>query len=499
MPDGNGTGEKQIEDDRKIQELSFQRRAAQPTGGVFRWWFSHPDDHTGIETWWSPRRDSDLRDFWMLPGNDILQGAISSMVKWGTTLPWLLEGPKRRIPQFQTMLSDSEFGQGWAQLISKTLIDYYTQDKGATWELIGAGQPDGPLEGSVVGIAHLDSQFVQLTGDPIYPILFLNPKDGSAHKIHATRVVRFVDMPSPNELMNGIGFCAVSRVIASSQVLLKLAQFKNEKLSDMPQAGLLLLNNIMPSQWDDVTSDHERGRRKLGQEIWSNIMTLFSIDPAQPATANFVDFASIPEGFDELQSTNIYVNIVALSFGVDPREFWPMTGGALGTAKESETMAQKAKGKGKGDVISMLERAVNWFILPENIHFGFDNQDDEEDKLRADINDTKVKTIMSMFIPDLIIAGIDPPVTVLELRQMLADNTDYFKEEFLQIDITDDEEVSDTEKNWKIDRKGQLYVPRKKKIYDDIWALAEKNYKDGKCSIDDLLEFRLSSIFRDRI
>lgn len=498
MPEQNGQGIKAIDDDdKKIAELSFQRRATQQTaGGVFRWWFSQPDDQTGINAWWSPSRDNDLREFWMKPGNDILQGAIASLVKWGTTLPWMLEGPKRRIPQFQQLLSDAEFGQGWSLLIAKTLTDYYTQDKGATWELIGAGQSDSALEGPVMGIAHLDSQFVQPTGDPIYPILFLNPKDNQSHKIHATRVVRFVDMPSPNETMNGIGFCAVSRIIASSQVLLKLAQYKNEKLSDMPEAGLLLLNNVMPSQWEDATSEHQRGRRKLGQEIWSNILTLFSIDPAQPATANFVSFANLPEGFDELVTTNIYVNIVALAFGVDPREFWPMTGGSLGTARESETMAQKAKGKGKGDVISMLERAINWFILPENIHFGFDNQDDEEDKLRAEINDQKVKTIMSMFVPDLITAGIEPPVSVLELRQMLADNVpDYFKEEFLQVDISDQDEVTDTEKNWKVDRKGKLYVPKSRyEMIDHVLAIAEKNYKDGKISLDDLIEFRLGQI-----
>lgn len=479
----------------KVIETSFQRRVDSPMQGIFRWWFSQPDDGTGISEWWSPGRDDDLRNFFYRPGNDILQGAVSSLTKWGTTLPYNIEGPKRRLKQFQDLLSQSEFGQGWSVLISKTLQDYYTQDKGATWELIGGGDIDGALEGSVIGIAHLDSQFVQPTGDPVYPILFLNPKDGKPHKIHSTRVVRFVDMPSPNELMPGIGFCACSRVIASSMVLLKLAQFKNEKLSDMPEAGLLLLNNILPSQWDDATADHQRGRRKLGHEIWSNIMTLFSIDPAQPATANFVDFASIPEGFDELQSTNIYVNIVALAFGVDPREFWPMTGGSLGTARETDLMAQKAKGKGKGDVISMLERAVNWHVLPENIEFNFDNQDDEEDRLRAQINETKVKTIMGMFNPDLIIAGIDPPVTVLELRQMLADNVpDYFKEEFLSVDITDTEEVTDTEKAWKISNKGVLKAPLQKKAIDRILELAEKNYKEGKCSLDDLIEFRLGNI-----
>ncbi|NIV29053.1 MAG: hypothetical protein GWN58_05950, partial [Anaerolineae bacterium] len=61
--------------------------------------------------------------------------------------------------------------------------------------------------------------------------------------------------------MKNVGFCGVSRVIASSFVLLKLAQYKNEKLSDLPQAGLLLLNNLLPKQWEDATKGHEQDRR----------------------------------------------------------------------------------------------------------------------------------------------------------------------------------------------------------------------------------------------
>jgi len=101
---------------------------------------------------------------------------------------------------------------------------------------------------------------------------------------------------------------------------------------------------------------------------------------------------------------------------------------------------------------------------------------------------------MSMFMPDLIAAGMEPPVSVLELRQMLADNVDYFKEEFLEADLTDKEEVTDTEKAWKVDQKGKLISPRTKPVYDDLFKIAEKNYKDGKCSIDDLLSFRLGNI-----
>src|SRR3990172_2125886 len=381
-----------------IAELSLQRRAeTSATGGVYSWWFARYDDGSEIAPWWSPQRDRDLRLFTWREGNDILQGALSSMVKWGKTLSWVCEGPDRVVGRYQSVLSESEFGDGWGTLVSKALTDYYTQDKGASIEVIGAGDPGGPIQGPVLGLAHLDSQYVQPTGDVNYPILFHNVKSDTVHKIHTTRVIRIVDMPSPNEQMLGIGFCAVSRVIAASQVLLKLVRYKNEKLSDMPEAGLLILNNIMPKAWEDVRAKHQRERRKLGHEIWSNVMTLFSIDPAQPATANFVSFATLPDGFNESEATDTYLNILALAFGVDKREFWPESRGALGSSKESEVMTQNARGKGKGDIIAALERAINWKVLPASVNFRFDFRDDQEDKLKAEINDIKVKSLMSLW------------------------------------------------------------------------------------------------------
>lgn len=500
----NSNGHKQLD---PLIELSMQRRAIQPASGVYQWWFGQRyDTGSEIAPWWSPQRDFDLRLFWMREGNDILQGAIASMLKWGRTLSWLVEGPERVAKKQQAMLSESEFGEGWGTFISKMLTDYYTQDKGATAELIGEGEPDKPLFGPVVGLAHLDSAYVQPTGDVTYPILFNNPKDGKSHKVHTTRVLRLVDMPSPNERMCGVGYCAVSRIIAASQVLLKLTRYKNEKLNDMPEAGLLILNNILPKQWEDAQANHAHGRRKLGEEIWSPIMTLFSIDPAQKAEANLISFANLPDGFDEQIATNLYVYMVALSFGVDPREFWPVSQGSLGTGRESQIQSEKAQGKGKGDIIAAIERAINWKVLPDSVNFRFDNRDDIQDKLASEINKTKTETILSMWDSEAYRAGLTPPVSPLEIRQMLADNVpDYFKPEFLEVEIADEAELTDTETEdvkalgpkVRIDSEGRIVSKRLAKV-DMLLEMAEKNYKDGLISLDDLIEFRLGKVFDAR-
>jgi len=445
-------------------DLTVQQRAqAVAAGFPAVWWFARPAEAWDVSPWWRPQRDQELRDFVKREGNDILAGAVSSMVKKFKAMNWTLDGPKSTVAERQEVLSQAEFGGGWGALIGKTVDDYCTCDRGAFWELIGKGDPDKPLRGLPVGVAHLDAAQCHLTGDPEYPVVFLAGKDGRAHKMHATRVVHLVDMESPNAAMLGVGFSAVSRVVASSQILLLLSKYKVEKLDDLPQAGILVLNNVVPQKWEDAKAEHERGRRQLGHEIWSNVMTLIGVDPAQPADAKFVNFAQIPDAFNEQESVTTYVNVVALSFGVDPREFWPVSSGALGTASESLVMAQKAKGKGIGDLISTIERAVNWRLMPKRVEFHFDFQDDEEDIQRAQIEDAKTKTIVSMY------AAADPAsgetlVTRDEARQMLADNVSYFNPSFLEMDVTGDVVADDVdreaEKAWGptavMDRRGEV-------------------------------------------
>lgn len=500
MVEQNGTATKAVE---TAQDLSVQKRATQDVNastGSATLWFSRDLDGSEIAPWWSKNRDLDLDRFWKREGNDILQGAIASMTKKFRAMNWTLTGPEKTVSRYQRVLADeAEFGAGWSDLIGKTIVPYSAQDSGAFWELIGAGDPNGPLEGPVLGVAHLDTQFVQLTGSVSFPVIYSNPKTGKPHQMHATRVVQLVDLPSPNELMNNVGFCAVSRVIASSSVLLKLARYKNEKLDDLPEAGLLIFNNILPQKWDDARADYARERRRQGQQYWANVMAFFSLDPAQQASAELINFSNLPDAFNEREATEIYVNILALAFGVDVREFWPLSAGPLGTAAETTVQAQKAKGKGIGDVISTIERAVNWKILPPSVTFAFDFQDDDEDRLRAEIEDAKTETIMRMWQPDAISGS---PATRDEIRQMLADNVDYFPEDFLTVDMTEEITVTDTDVAAfgpvvSMDSKGIITAPRRRNkgaYINKAIEYAADNYRNGKVSAEAVAEYTLAQL-----
>ncbi len=497
----NGKVATKAASDLSLRELSIQRRSLpkddpHSVSPVF-WFGNNRSDDNDIAKWWSEERERDLDRFFYREGNDILQGATSSMIKKFKSMNWVIEGPQRVVNRYQQLLLDAEFWQGWGVLVSKTLQDYLTKDKGAFWELLGEGDINSELAGPVLGIAHLDSRLCQLTGDIEFPVVYHNSKTDQSHRLHTSRVVHLVDMPSPNEVMYNTGFCAVSRVIGSSQILLKVNTYKNEKLDDLPEAGLLLLNNILPEKWNDAKAEYRRESRTLNQQHWANIMTFFGVDPAQPATADFTSFATLPDAFDELTTTNIYANIVALSFGVDVREFWPITGGALGSATESQVMHQKARGKGVGDIIGAIERAINWKVLPPSVTFSFDFKNDEEDLLTAEIDQKRTDTIMSMWQP-----GDVTPVTAVEIRQMLADNVSYFDEDFLVVDITLETDATDTELAKvfgvpvSIDRKGytkRIRQPRKA-IIEDAVSLAEQNYRKGSITAEQVAEYALAEL-----
>ncbi len=90
------TTEKQS-DNGQVEELSIQQRVEPKDPSSFPnvFWFTRKDDGSEIAPWWSEQRDLDLRFFVKREGNDILQGAVSSMVKKFNALNYVIEGPQR--------------------------------------------------------------------------------------------------------------------------------------------------------------------------------------------------------------------------------------------------------------------------------------------------------------------------------------------------------------------------------------------------------------------
>lgn len=440
MIQGNGlaTAEKATKPT-DVVKSSIQGRAL-PAEGSFGqgvsmlFWLASKADE--IDKWWTPQRDRQLRDFWK--GEAILSGAVYSMGAKIKTLGYAIDGPSRQVSRYQPVLAQAEFGKGWRQLLSKTVEDMLTQDKGAFWELIRANNAD--IASPIIGIAHLDAGRCFPTGDLEYPVLYSNRRTGQIVKLADYQVARFVSMPSPDEAMNDIGVCAVSRALKAAQIIRDVIIYKREKLASRPNKGFLAISGITQSQLEAAVKDAEEQQDNAGLQRFGKMIALASLDPSAEIKLDMVEFASLPDGYDEEATMTLYAYILALDFGVDAREFWPATASGA-TKADALVQAQKARGKGPGDIITTIEEVMNWKVLPDSLTFHFDFQDDEEDRARAELKNAKAATINTMYLGQGTVPGyIDRD----EARQLALDEK-LIPDEFVQVDLTDETTVDDVE------------------------------------------------------
>lgn len=413
-------------------------------GGCLQVW-AQMDCAPGYSTQ-ANQRDQWLRAFVKLPGNDLLVGTVATIVSKVATTGWAIEGPERTANLYRKiLLLQADFGAGWTTLVEKLAWDYLTQDKGGFMERIRSGR-----KGAALGFAQMDSELCTLTGDPTRPVVY-KEKDSKAEPVplHPSQVVHLVDSPAPKKSLNNRGFCAVSRAWTTAHILMDIAVYEREKLSDLPPAGLLLINNMSKDQWQDIGKTYETQQRQQGNRVWRDLLVAFGLDPAIPLQAELLNFSNLPDHFSKRDATEIAIYSFALAFREDPRELWPVSAGSLGagTATESNIQHMKARAKGTGMILTEIERGFNdGLSLPPSLTFRFDFQDTEEDQQSAEIANMKAEYITKLWKPDA--AAGTGIISTEEARSWLV-RQGLFDEEDLA--TTDDEGLAtdvETAKSW---------------------------------------------------
>jgi hypothetical protein len=350
-----------------------------------------------IAPWWSPQRDADLESFWR--DSNHLAGTIGMLTSKIVTIPIRvmprdasLKAHQRQAEQLTIALNEeSEFGQGLHVALSKGLQDWFGCDNGLFFEIIGDGKPGGPIKGPALGLAHLDSRRCVRTGEPDFPVTYIST-NGTRHKLHRTRVAFAADMPSARDEMLGVGFCAVSRCTAIAQNLLDLSVYKMEKMGSRPKRAILIGKGIQLNAILDALKIADDQMDDRGLDVFSQIAVLADID--KDAELELLDMASLPDGFDEETSTRLAMFAIALAFGVPIRWIWPA---ATSGATKADAMYQHIAGLGGGigkvlKVLSMMlggdpRGSVHGAgkFLPPHLKLDIDFQDDEQDRMRAEI------------------------------------------------------------------------------------------------------------------
>lgn len=420
-------------------DLSIEERAKQP-----------PDETLGmggatilshliragevVASWWSFQRDRDLRDFWMT--EDHVGGAIYAMASKISNLDFkiLPSDPSVRsqvqMADFfrQTLLETPEYGRGWGHWVFRFVQDLVSADNGAFAQIIGRGAPDGPIVGAPVSVSNLDSSRCLRTRNPIWPIIYQDI-DGKRYRLHYTRVLLSSQMPSTRVEMNNVGFCAVSRCINVAQNLMDISRYKQEKLGSRPARMMLIgRRGISAGEILHAFATTEEMDTSRGLSRYRRMVAIAPEKGRGEIDLELIDLASVPDGFNEQESTTLGMFTIALAFGIDAREIWPAT--VVGASK-ADAMLQhlKARGKGPGQIMQEIERQINQKFLPDQLTFKFDFQDDEQDAMQAEIRDVRSQR----HDRDLESGAVSVRVT----REIMLSDGDLTPTQFEQMELSD--------------------------------------------------------------
>jgi len=364
-----------------------------------------------IPPWWSKKRDLEMSRL-MMSFNHLSGVHYAARTK-------LANIPLHFVPRDNTISSHidlatsytkqvthvSEFGKGFRLAYKKFIGDYLKADNGCFMEILGEGDPAGPIVGLPLGVRHLDSARCTRTRNDIYPVVYENESDGKRYKLHYSRVIFFSQEPSERATMNNVGFCALSRSFELGQVLADQIVYKLEKMGSRPQSQIIVGKNINSTEIVKAFMMAEELMDELGLRRYAKIVAMGGAD-IEVDKIDLNEFAP----FDEETGTLMAIYALAYIWGLDIRDLWPVQG-----SKSSDQVANmKARGRLPADFTADFKDQLDMKLLPPALVAKFDFQDDEEDQSRALIKDIRARRRERLSK-----AGLLEPIS--EMRTMVED------------------------------------------------------------------------------
>lgn len=324
-----------------------------------------------------PSRDLYLSEIWK--EEPIMAGAVYSMQAKMTALRWAVTGRRLKATKFARVLANAAHmgGYSWSGFLASTAQDFYTTGRGVFWET-----PRPSEFAPISGLGHIDALCCILTGNADIPMRYSSETTGQQLSFHEGEFIHFTSMLSPRERRLGSGFCAVDRALRALHLLLGLHDYDDEKLSNLPPEGVAAITGLTMDEFQTALKLWQAKRQQDKSLTFPQVLWLLGSQPNVEVKVAMTSFSQLPEQFDRRTVVDQYVATVAMCFGVDAREFWPISSGALGTSSETEIQHLKAKGKGPGEFVSETERQING-EADEDTQFGYDTQDIEEDQAAA--------------------------------------------------------------------------------------------------------------------
>lgn len=400
-----------------------------------------------VPAWWSKSRDSELRRFWK--NGDHLAGTVYTLRDMLKTVPFkvlprdtTIKAHWKIAEKYEDLLLNkfasrgNPLDHGWNHNYGATIEDLLTQDNGSFIAIEGPGSPDGPVEGMPTKLIHLDSYRCQRTGHTEFPVIFQD-LDGARYKIHKTRIMSITSMSSPIAEMFGVGFCAVSRAIHAAQSLMDNSRYKEEKMGSRPRRAILTALGATKNDVKAIESAMMLSGEQMDNAGFARFATIALIALRTGITLELFDFASLPDGFNATEDTQLGMSVLALAFGVDVRQLAFALGITGQTRSDAEIQHMKMQGKGPGSILRETKLEFERNLFPK-IHFRatrsflklvFDFQDDAQDERVADIR----KKRSERHEKDI----NDGLVSIRVAREQSVEDGDLTKEQFAQLELED--------------------------------------------------------------
>lgn len=322
-------------------------------------------------------RDAQLRAF--IPEEFRFNSALGIVASRNAAFSWKIEGPEQKAKLYQERLQHANFGKGWANLIAQITIDLSTQDHGAFIEVIRDRDSE---EGEVIGLAHLDASRCHPTGKPEEPVWYMD-QNNKFHKLKWYQVIHLLEVPATIETKPGLQYSVLTRLMLACRTIRDISIYVQEKVGGRNARAVTLVKGVTAKSVMEAWEQAKANFDSAGLFRYSMPLLISAVDPKADIGFETLEIASLPDGFDLDLSEKQYIAQLAMAFMTDYQEFAPLPGGNLGTSQQSEILHAKSRGKGPGLFMKLISEAINFWILPDDLEFKWDEQDPDADATEA--------------------------------------------------------------------------------------------------------------------
>ncbi len=404
---------------------------ADPRANV--WHFVVPAPLSGgvdLPAFWSPGRDRVLystlyrESVWA----SALSIAISKIVAQGFDINSDVPLRARRAQQ---LFLNFDNGAGIVSGLQRHLQAFSLTGNGGHVEVVRATRGAGSR---ILGLVPLDPFRVTRTGDPDFPVIYRD-RVGGEHVMRDYQVFSLADMPDVAATWFGVGHCAAERAYKAIIKLEAMEQYLFDKISGQRALALDFIAGVMDQQIRDAKTAAQAESTAKGVISYLGSVIIALMGDTAPQHVR-VPLAELPDGFNRKEEWDIALLTYARAIGIPVQDLQPLSGQGLGTGAQTVVLDEAAKGQGLAAWRQAFEHAVNQHVLDDATTFTFRTHDmrdrEREAKVRID-EATAIGVWVDMGLP-------------AKYGVQLGVDRDVLPREFLDVDLTAEETLSDDEK-----------------------------------------------------